>query len=109
VNHDVLWYVGAIIAVSVALGLLTAVAIGCLRVVVFELDRLREQGRDAWMDWSKQKLRTASWWFSEDMPTRELLADLAEITEWDAREKWRARRKLPAAPSASQPTQKGTA
>lgn len=93
---NVVWWIGAIISTAVAVLLLAAACVGALRLVAYELDRLREQGRGAWLDWQKQKLRTASWWFSEDEPTRALLADLAELSEWEARDKWRKRRSVAA-------------
>lgn len=89
---NIVWWVGAVISAAVGVLLLAAACVGALRAVAYELDRLREQGREAWLDWQKQKLRTASWWFSEDEPTRALLADLAELSEWEARDKWRKRR-----------------
>ena len=89
---DVMWWTGTIVSFAAAVLALAAACVGSIRLVVYEIDKLREQGRDGWLDWQKQKLRSASWWFSEDEPTRELLADLAELSEWEARDKWRKRR-----------------
>jgi hypothetical protein len=76
-------------AVAVALAL-TALGFVLIRDAIVRIETRAEQRM---IHWQREKLRTASWWFSEDTPTRELLADLAEMTEWNARDLWRVRRR----------------
>jgi hypothetical protein len=87
-----IWWAGAILAMAAAVAMLAVVVFWSIRSVDYAVEHIRDRGkRDGW-EWQKNKLRSAAWWFSEDEPTRMLLADLAEMNEWEARDKWRKRR-----------------
>ncbi len=82
------WIVSVGAAIGVALG---AIAAGLL-LVKEVIDRIEQRGVRRGQDWSRQQLRHASWWFSEDIVTQALIADLAEMNEGEARDLWRQRR-----------------
>lgn len=89
---NVLIVLGAIVASAGALAVTAALVLWAVQMVHVVIERIEARGEARTWDRLKNKLRAASWWFSEDPPTRELLADLAELNEWEAREKWRKAR-----------------
>ena len=79
----------------VSLGVLFA-AVLLAALVFWCVDKARawsqERRWDRQEDFLRRTLHSASWWFSEDEPTRQLVADLADRSVSDARERWRKAR-----------------
>ncbi len=80
------------LAGTLTLGICAGVFLTIVNVWHSTIARIEQRGEARTREWLKNNLRTASWWFSEDPPTQKLLGDLAELNEYEARERWRKNR-----------------
>jgi hypothetical protein len=85
--------IGWIVSVGMAVAFVVALVAATISLVGEAIGRIERRGEIRGQEWASKRLMTASWWFSEDDATQQLLADLAHanLEAWEARDKWRKR------------------
>lgn len=91
-------WIGVLFGLAVAIAVLSfslCAAVGLAAACIAKIEHRGEARQRAWL---QNKLRSTAWWFSEDSRTMDLLMNLAELSEWDARERWRKFETIPSPP-----------
>ena len=87
-----IWWIGAVFSLAAGVLIAGGLAVLMVTLLVNQVERLIDIGNLRGRRWSQNTLRSSAWWFSEDPVTMQLLMDLTQLTEWDARDKWRRAR-----------------